>query len=504
MKKEKIRYYFSWIANLGVVPLFLFIFFLLAPVALPFLFLRVSVACVFDTIKELLQTMTNYFSKKLILTSIQLSLKVVKNILYLFPMLYVTTNLASEYDTQHPLDIHLGIKGHTELKVLELKNYSISDKQVISAKYRPHKNILTIYGTKSGSSELIIWDKSGKKEVYFVYVTSKDGNKALIQLSNTLNQLSIKNELRGEIIAINDEIGSLNKYKILHSLIKKNPDAFMLNGKLSQKLRNQIIGEVYYLSFSEHIDSIKCLEESLQILCSYSASMPLSEKTIKHLEQLYFINFSPVQDDARNKNFILKLKLIQIEKLNGEVINLGLDNLSGNLGELFTIGIKGIIGRNTLELSKEQIDLSALAEPEMSIVFGRPLTIEIGSEIPYRAKTKSGESAQVEWKFAGLKINIDIKALDDKIDATFYTEFTRPEVNGSISGSKEKSTIILGANTAVKAFEIGFKTTGHLKSNLPYLHNIPILGRLFESNSNQENYKKIVGIILIEDTNINR
>src|SRR5690606_28084069 len=110
------------------------------------------------------------------------------------------------------------------------------------------------------------------------------------------------------------------------------------------------------------------------------------------------------------RNYRLRLKLIQLERMDGREIHLGLDKLHAKLSDLFDFGLRKLIDENHVFLSKSKMNLSSLAEPEMIVNLQTPQLIEIGAQIPYQNIAQQGSAviAPIDWRFAGLRIKTKI------------------------------------------------------------------------------------------------
>ena len=232
-------------------------------------------------------------------------------------------------------------------------------------------------------------------------------------------------------------------------------------------------------------------------MCFYEGTQ--NENLLKQLAGFYRVTF--IQQDSRlkHKNYRLKLKLIQLEQMEGKEIHLGTDSFRTSIGDLFDFGIKKLIEDNQVFLQKSRLDLSTLAEPELIVNLSTPQLIEIGSQIPYQNIAQQGSTviAPIDWRFAGLKIKTKITESFGKLLLEYETEFSRP-VDQAINGSKEISSALLELGVPLKIFQIGFQTTAKDRRGIPLLSDIPILKHLFESKSDQASYKQIYGYVVLE------
>lgn len=490
-----------WIANLGVVPLLIFAAFLLAPILTFFLDLLFLVTRVFDTIIVL---PIEYISKKLIIiyhnkhtllpkitSSVKVSLPIFTIILILSHPIY------GKDQSKITQKIILAKGQHHEIIDLSLDNYTIGNKEVISHKYSRIKNKMIIKGKMLGFSEIIIWKNSKKIHIYKIYVFSKKQQLELLNLASALKSLNLNPIIAGPIIKIHGHIENMPDYLLYKKVISNKSNMIFEQVSFSQKIRNLVIGEVYYHFYNDYIDSIYCKNQKYAIHCFYSSSQKPKSKILKRLKNKFGVSFFTHSRKNRTKNFKIKLKLIQLEKLNGQELNFGLSKLSTSLNDLMKYGVVAAIKDNQINLQNHDIFISTLAEPNALLGLDNPLLIKIGSEIPFLSNDKT-KNTKTLWKFAGLKVKISISQKGNAYQLNYQTQINKPGKNKSITGSEERSSIYIKLNEPVEIFSIGYKTTKSLKSGFPLLSKIPILGKLFSSHSQGNNFKKISAIIILE------
>lgn len=479
--------YFACTANLGVVPLFLFVAFLLAPDLRALAFLLFSVTFVLDAILSSYITGINLsFTKTDNLSSRLPSVKI-----FLCLLAFLPCAIKAE-------DLILAKGEQKELSIPSLKKYSVGNSDVISYKYFPKDGKILLKGKKLGFSDLVIWHGKEKTE-YKIYVLSKQKHLQTYQLAEALKPLDLTVNIQGPVITVEGEIQTLEDYLYIHKLKKKHGDQVFFKSVINPKLRNHIIGLIYHKLFSAGVSQITCQSQFSEILCDYSpegADLPF----LKELEKRYAVSFIAKQSRWLQKNYRLKMKLVQVERIDGREISTGLDQIDISMKDLFTHGLSKIVDENRLILRDTHLDLSTLAEPDLMINLGHPQLVEIGSQIPYQNINTQGNNviAPIDWRFAGLRIKTEIKEAFGKILVKYETEFSRP-VGEAISGSKEVSTALVHPDEPVKIFQIGFQTQGDQDRSIPFINQIPILKEIFRSKMSEKTYKQISGYLVIEE-----
>lgn len=473
----------SWIANLGVVPLLRLAAFLFAPIALCLALRRFSVTAVLEAI--------NISSRKIRDLSNLKLLNVATTLLFVKVLLLLPgASIASS-------DIILAKGEQKELSFSSMKNFSVGNPEVISYKYLPKTGKLLVKGKKVGFTDLILWSKDGK-EILSIYVLSKQKFLKTFQLADALKNLNLTIDIKGPVMTASGTLMDFSDYLYLQKIKGQFQEQVFFKITLDQKLRNHIIGQIYKKLYSNGFSSVTCQADWLDIMCFYEGQN--NEALLKQLASFYRVSF--IQQDSRlkHRNYRLKLKLIQLEQMDGREIHVGLDKLKASVFDLFEFGIKKLIDDNVVFLSQSKMDLSSLAEPELVVNLNTPQVIEIGSQIPYQNVGVQGATviAPIDWRFAGLRIKTKITESYGKILLDYETEFTRP-VDQAISGSKEISSALLDIGKPLKIFQIGFQTTSQGRQGIPVISSIPILKHLFESKSDQKSYKQIYGYVVLEE-----
>lgn len=292
-------------------------------------------------------------------------------------------------------------------------------------------------------------------------------------------------------------VSDFSDYLYLQKIKGQFQDQVFFKITLDTKLRNHIIAQIYKKLYANGFSSVSCQSDWLDVLCFYEGMS--NQELLKQMASFYRASFIQQDSRLRHKNYRLKLKLIQLERLDGREIHMGLDKLQASVGDLFVNGIRNMIDKNALFLQKSQMDLSSLAEPELVVNLNTPQLVEIGSQIPYQNIATQGSTviAPIDWRFAGLKIKTKISESYGKLLLEYETEFSRP-VDQAISGSKEISSALLEIGIPMKIFQIGFQTTSKDRRGIPLITEIPILKHLFESKSDAKTYKQIYGYVVLE------
>jgi len=472
----------SWTENFGVVPLFLLRVFLLAPCFFSLFALLFFVTRVLETIESLRANLKSRLFLYSFRTVVKASMSKAVFLLCFFP------HLAMAIDTTN---LMLSKGEQKELKIGGVKKFSVGSPEIISYKHYPQKEIILIKGMKVGFTDLMLWGSDGKKQSFQIFVLSKQGHLKLASLQNALESLNLKTEYLGKTLLASGEITSLSQYSILKTLEKQFKEIVHFDVSLQLEFRNNIIGEIYAKLFEEGVSGISCKDEGIQIICQYSDQSSLPKPLENYLTSKYFLKLISRADINLKSNYRIRFKIIQTESSVQNELSLGLDHVFDSVTDIFYGKFSTILSTRKILMAHQGINLSVLAEPEVIVRPGVKSIIELGSNVSFSTSKK------IFWKFAGLRVEVLVKPQGNFFLLNYQTEFTRPSEN-SISGSKQQSSTVIDLKKPLKLFQIRYLVQGQQKSGLPYLYEIPILGKMFQSDSDHESSKSIIGFFTME------
>ena len=497
----------GWIANLGVVPLFLLAAFLLAPAFFDFLNLLFSVIHVLETIGKLLYNRdnsrcinTNISSnfnnsnfKLSFLPNLSQFVKGIFGFLFLNLLFFGTSLQAKDYIISRGQSL--------SLKLPSMIRFNVANKEVLTYKLNESNKTLLIRGASLGASEILVWNKGEATPTpYQIFVISKVQEAKLLHVAQNLGSLGLETKVRLPHLQVSGEISSHKQYLQYKKIQNQFNDLILDEVTIKPELKREILADVFQLFFNDYKDSIKCEVSFSELTCMYPANEAPSASLKKHLGQKYRVIFIELNNQKFRSNYSFKMKLIQMEQMDGEELRLGLEQLSASLGDLISIPLNKIVEKNAVLLAQKNVQMNTLAEPVGLIRPMSPAEFQIGADLPYASTGKDGNVTNTQWQFAGLKVKITLENIGDKIQINYETQLTKPSTgtNGTISGNKEKSSVVIDLNSPIQIFQISLKTDAQSVDQMPFLNRIPLLGEIFKSKSSQNNYKMITGIIEIK------
>ncbi len=503
----------KWIANLGVVPLLLFLAFLLCPAFTFFASLLFLVTRVFETIFKLLFNLRHrgflhkVGQKKSILKLLVLprALTHVKGL-----ALFCLHLVVMQSSKTHAVSINQQLGGQhltlakgeiLTLPIAPSAKFTVANKEVVSVKLTNKGNSLLIKGRSLGVSDLIIWPMNPDQQPrhFHVNVLRKQSFQKLALIKNRLIKQGLNSRIEGESLYLSGEISTLHGYKTLVSFKESIKDRLVLESiGLTNSLKKKVYAHFLEVLMKRGILNLNCELPVFSINCFETKEM---SSTIKELSNQFFI--TSISSEAKNKSrqFKVSLTLQQFESSRGEVFSLGLDKLQANWQQIIETNPLALIKSNTISLSNNSYKSKTIAKPQITGRLNHPITIKIGQEISFFQNSDQENILNRrirQWKFAGLLINIELKTLGEDLQVFYKNSLSRPEQD-IITTNGQQSSIILSPGSSHILFNIGFQTNKRDLSRFPLLSKIPLLGSLFRNSAKNSTYKKILCLIKVEE-----
>lgn len=492
-----IKNYFSsvfskWITNLGVVPLFLFEAFLFCPAFLVLFALLVLVILVRETMIRLLYLCYAALTP----------LKLIHNEAPFLPALLVIVKGSLPYflsvlfsiSYAQNGNIWLPIGGQEQINISKGAHYSLGNREIVKTKLMGHT--LLIRGDKVGTTDLKIWGAKGDLQHIPIYVLSRSSYAKQRPMREKLENGGLTIFGHPTSPTVRGKIESMDTYRDLWTFAQ-NSQAFSLEVELSKTLQKKLIGKIYKRFFDQYLDYISCQFNGAIMNCAHSHLPAETKDTIAFLEKNYWVQFSYRPLLNFRKNFEVKMKIFKVERMDGEEIKVGIDELNLQISELLNSPLAKIREGHGIILKGNNLEISTLASPKIKVHVGKQATIRVGSDIPYPIQNKEGPTSY-QWKFVGLKIKFDLSPAQKGLNVHYQTSLSSPTgESNSVQGSFQESILRVLPFVPSKLFEIDLVVDQENKKKIPLLGDIPLLGLLFSSNQKSKTYKKIVALASI-------
>lgn len=496
-------YFFSsgWIAKAGVLPWFLSLALRRLPIFFFFEALLFFVIRVFDTILNLLAALTKIQLQNALLP---LLIPLVKARAWRYALFSMITPL---YADAKPIVLSPG--QHKELFLEEGSRFTVSNGNILHYQEVKEQEQLLLRAISPGESQIVVWPPNkDAPRIHSIYISAASPLSVPLKWQQVLEKSGVSAHPLGPVIILKGTLSELSSYQTIHQLLAGPASPFSGQElRLSLDLREKIIGEVYGRFFSNFKDQISCNLQGIQFFCEYEKGQEISESEMKWLKEAYHIHFiTREHSKTRPKNYRVKLKVIQEERLDGSEIGIGLDQIQVNVSDLFQNGLQALIENNQILLRNKKLSLSTLASPEIFLRPNEKGLISIGTDIPFQVQNNYGQIT-TEWRFAGLKIDLLLRPQGQRIILDYELEFSGPQNGGqvqTISGSREKASVLIFPGQGKKLFQIMFQTQGNSSQSLPVLGQIPLIRHLFRSQSTQQTYKRLTGFLVVTAEEVHR
>ncbi|WP_295393586.1 type IV pilus secretin PilQ [uncultured Thiodictyon sp.] len=138
-----------------------------------------------------------------------------------------------------------------------------------------------------------------------------------------------------------------------------------------------------------------------------------------------------------------------------------------------------------------------ISSPRVITSDGKQATIAMGQEIPY--STVSNNGTQTAFKAAVLKLDVTPQITpDDRVvmdlvvqkDAPNYAQATSAGI--SIDTRSVKTTVLVDNGDTVILGGVYERTKGNSKEQVPWLGDVPVLGRLFKKNAHTDDNSELL------------
>ncbi len=387
-----------------------------------------------------------------------------------------------------------------EMTGASVESYVIGNKDVINIKYNSKRKKLMINAKMLGFSELKIGTGNAFKTIK-IFVLSKNRYLKLLEMKQRIEQIGgIETQIKAGSIFIKGKIDDEDDYRALNTSIEEYKFAIPSELAISKRLKNQIISNIYNEFFDQYLDEISCSFKGIKLLCHTTSTTFKHKELINRVESKYHAKVVVAPFKWNRENLELEIRFFQIERLDGEEVDLGLGEISLSLENILNSKFSSL-KKNLVNIKDRKYDISTLSKPKAKISLDTPLEISVGTEIPYKSTNTTLGTSNISWKFAGIKLRATVKKYGDKYKIKYKNNISRPiqslNDNPQISGTAQSSSVQLVINEPIELFEISLQTEDISETSIPLLNQIPILANIFKSKSKTKTYKKIMAIAML-------
>ena len=480
----------KWIANFGVVPLFLFLAFLLTPM---FFLLRALLFFV----TRVLETMAYLYLFIMEMTTYNKIRGIVKTIFVLHLPFYVFSAPLSG-------ESNINMRRH-QVKFINLdinESYLIEPPNFLNSKLKPKENKLMIQARKLGTGWIILVNKKTDESrmIKVLVQGQKKAQSKLQKIQKNLKKFGIQFHMQMSHLILKGVISNLKQFRYLEHLSRTKTQINTKEVTLSLNLKNKLISNIYQFLKKLNISEYKCYLENVHFLCHINNSLNIDPQLITQFYPRPLFKFIHRNKSIRFENFKVKSKIILSENIDGKEVGSGFSSLGISYQDLFDKNFSSLLEENFISLSQKSLKVSTLAQPSFYLVPGRPHHYKLGSDVAFEFPFSNDPQGRGEtrWRFAGLELTISLEKNNNKYRLDYKNALTTFGEGRSVEGSRSKGSVYLRPGDIIKIFTIDFKSSLKNKKNLPYLSSVPILGEIFGSTQKISTYKKIEAFIKLE------
>lgn len=255
--------------------------------------------------------------------------------------------------------------------------------------------------------------------------------------------------------------------------------------------------------FSANIDKVKKLIQAIdlppqQVLIEVKI-VDITSKDLQNLGVTWMADYKPVGD---RKSLFRRATTYQEELKTTTTVAGPSSSLSGGQFKIDTLNFKGLSITATLDALIQDQKAHLLASPSIAVLNNREARIVIGEKVPYKERTQTTTGTTETTKFIDVGTTLRVTP---SINADGYiTIMVHPEVS-SVSALLDAGPRITTreADTTVRVKEgetivIGGlikQTDDKVRSKVPLLGDIPIVGLLFSNRSKDQSQTELAVFI---------
>ena len=334
----------------------------------------------------------------------------------------------------------------------KVQRVAIGNGGLVSTRFIDPGQMLLI-AEAAGDTSLILWAPNGDTQRYTIRVGTKDTEFAYRAAREVLADIpSVKVVPMGTNIALTGSASPLQMARI-NTLVARYPQMLSLIKELDVEFKKMVYMKVQIMEVK------KSLAQQLGVAWNPSMAGPVF----------------------------------------GVAGSVGSDNAAGAAAANFSpplavSGLRGYLGiastlQSVINVAKTNGDISILAEPELSARSGGTANFLVGGQIPIQTAGALG-TANVTFKDYGIKLSIKPAADDNgNVIAAIKTEMSQLDqstavnnVPGFLTRTSETEFNVKSGQTMVISGLINREMQNDI-TRIPGLGDIPVLGRLFRSDS---------------------
>ncbi len=398
--------------------------------------------------------------------------------------------------------LYLEVGEQRSLEFPQLERFSVSGNGVHYVRI-PKENQILLKAIKPGSATLTVISKLHRTETLLIRVEQKktfQRPNSLLQALNSLRSTEVIDQ--GDRFVLRGTVSQLPEAQAIASLVEKYPNHILDDTRIETSWLERNQREILALISSYPSLSFSQAEGGLSV----SGGLPHSYlkdslvRKIKAIQPLTHIEIQTISD--QNPTVYFKVFLLEVKK--ALLTSLGVNWANPN-GALLQVSPTQFLMNNTVDLSINTLSqegmIRVLSSPELVVRAPGQAELFAGGELPIRQTTKFAES--VVWKNVGLSLKLDVKEFGgEKVRLNIETEMSHLDEalsNDRIPGIQSNRMKTQVDGTMGKPLLLSGllqEDLRHQVKGLPWLMNLPIIGKLFGSEDYQKDRSELVAVLL--------
>ena len=433
-------------------------------------------------------------------------------VLSIFLFFYSNSIYSSDSHIELP-PIILGVGEQRVLKVPELKNYSLGSSviRVLPLK-RGHredkdhlKDTLLIKGINAGWGDLWILKKDGRSEHRSIRVEKTSEKNRKLKLEKALSALNeTEVYLTGDGALLKGEIRDLNELFLISKISEQFPgeieNAVQIQPELLDEGKRKLEAFIQESPYSQQI-TVETIHNRIWI--KGKMDDPKILKSLNHQLKSIFPALQIDLSTHSNASPTIYFRVFLLELKTNQSQSLGLQ-WPLIIPKALKVTQQGVQSLQEMDIALHQLESNGLAKilssPELVVRAPGEAELFAGGKLPYT--TQSRYTSQLHWERLGLTLKLKVsESFTERVRLDILTEVTHLDLK--LGTERAPGVQVNRMTTQVDAqFGVPLLLSGLLQEQtreeilgVPVLKNIPILGRLFQSEDYLNQRSELVAIL---------
>ena len=382
--------------------------------------------------------------------------------------------------------------------------FSVGNREVISARplnNGPGKALLLIRAKRQGYSDLGLFLPDGKKEKYSYRVVSKRSGSKMEDAKRFLGGMkNLKLIPNGNNWILQGTVQNVHQQRIIEAFLKQNKGSVSDASVLSKELIKTLKRDIHKLLLETGYRELQVRVFGKKLWIEGEVRGEEKKKFLQNLVNSIFpgISFRIKTSIDERKVIRFKVRLLELLKMDDKSFGF---RWSREIPKIFSIYNRLTKTNFNMEAAMDVLSqkgyVRLLSEPEILVNEKGQAQLQVGGEIPLRLKSRSRQN--ITWRPYGLELKIEVPGTSkDLVRTKLSISASNLDLSNEIDGipgikmNRMETVVDLSKEKTIFLFGLMQNREKEVKSSLPILGNIPILGELFRSKNFQNKKSELV------------